>query len=284
MTASKGFTCGHTSAEVMEKMKELRLVSMAKSYGEIMLDDSFASLPPADCLFNLLKVYEETVREARYRKLRGKARIPVASGLDLADFAAGSKKTEARFSRQLAHIMDIMQTPDIRERRNVVISGRTGSGKTTFGVQILSAVLRAGLKAEWNDYQALVAVLGTSEGTEWHASVMSRICPCRACMLDDAFHGPLKPYELTVLKELLDAARNSGTVLIFATAEKERSWIGRPGNGTQQDSVMSRLCSGPVMVDMGDRDLRARRPVRFDGDGNPVTGVKDENEGTGGKN
>lgn len=276
MKSATGFEQGHTAREVFEKMKALRLVTLARSYGDIMLDDGFAALSPSDCLFNLLTVYENSVKEARYRKLRSKARIPAASGLDLADFSKGAKKTEPKHERQMAHIMDIMQTPDIRDRRHVVITGKTGAGKTTFGVQVLSAVLRKGLKAEWNDYSALIAALGTTEGTEWHDSVMSRICSCRACMLDDAFNEALKPYELSVLKELLDASWNSGTVLIFATSARGRNWLTRLGDGAAEDSVMSRLSSGPVIVDMGDRDLRARRPVRFDDDGNPVSSEADE--------
>jgi DNA replication protein DnaC len=120
-------------------MSELKLYGMKTAYDEIMATGIKRQHEPPGIVGDLLQaeVSEKQARSIKYQIAT--AKLPLAKDLD--DFQFAGTPINGRLARDLA------QGDFLAQRRNCVLAGGTGAGKTHLAIAIARNCIRAGKRA-----------------------------------------------------------------------------------------------------------------------------------------
>ena len=151
--------------DVLEMMTALKLAGMRAAYDDI-LADGLKRRHPVQQIFGALlraEIADKTARSIKYQM--ASARLPAARGLAEFDFAASPVNEPL--------IRDLAMGGFLEAKRNIILVGGTGTGKTHLAVAIARFCIRKGSRAVvsgWSEF------LGGTGG----AFTLRRRCQARA--------------------------------------------------------------------------------------------------------
>jgi len=144
----------HVREKILERMQRLRLVHMAAALDEILSEAARKNLTPSEIILRLLDV-EATYREDRLVQDRiHKAKLPHLSTIESFDFNfhASRKKNKAK-------ILGLLDLDFIREKKDVILLGNPGVGKSFIAECLALAACRAKLRVCFTTVMDMVNVL-----------------------------------------------------------------------------------------------------------------------------
>ena len=134
--------------ELLEMMAQLKLAGMRTAYDEILANGLKRRHPVQEIIGTLLKaeIADKKARSIKYQM--GSARLPTVK--ELADFDFAASPVNEPLIRELA-------TGGFLEgRRNIVLVGGTGTGKTHLAVAIARSCIRKGARGRCHNVVDLV--------------------------------------------------------------------------------------------------------------------------------
>ena len=188
--------------EVLDLMKALRLSGMRAAFDEIVDEALKRQHPIQRVIGELLKVEsaDKTARSIKYQM--ASARLPMAKALADFDFSA-SPVNEPR-------VRDLATGAFLEGKRNLVLVGGTGSGKTHLSVAIARACIRNGARARCYNVVELVNHLDAEARAGNQGRAANQLCRRDLVILDELgylpfaqtggqllFHLVSKLYEIT---------------------------------------------------------------------------------------
>jgi DNA replication protein DnaC len=134
--------------EVMECMAELKLYGMRAVFDEILANSVKRQRPVQQIIGDLLKaeIAEKNARSIKYQLTI--AKLPLAKDLSDFDFT-GTPINEGL-------VRDLASGDFLRQQRNTVLVGGTGSGKTHLSIAIARSCIRAGARGRFYNVVDLV--------------------------------------------------------------------------------------------------------------------------------
>jgi DNA replication protein DnaC len=218
----------------VEKLKTLRLHAMADAWAAQQAQPDVAKLS-FDERFGLLVDAEWLHREnARlHRALReAKLRMSAACVEDI-DYAAKRELDKAQI-RQLASCRWVA------EHQNVIITGKTGTGKTYIACALAQQACRKGYRAIYRRAPRLFQELALSRADGTYPRLLARLARTDVLIIDDWALSPLTAEQRNDIFEILED-RYGGRSTIFASqldAKRYHEYLGDP---TVADAVCDRL-------------------------------------------
>ena len=220
--------------QTAEKLRSMKLPAMAAEY--VRQTES----PDMDALdfserFGMLADAEWTARKNnRVKKLvaDAKLRIPTACFADV-DYRPSRKLDRA----YLARLSDFAW---VREAKNVIITGCTGTGKTWLACAFGVEACRKGLRVAYHRVTRLLNDLAAASAAGDLAKLLSRLKKADLLILDDWGLVTLNPPEGRLLLEVFEDRFAEGSTLI-ASQLPVSNWHGLFEDSTAADAALDRV-------------------------------------------
>jgi DNA replication protein DnaC len=218
----------------VEKLKTLRLHAMAEAWATQHAQPDIAALS-FDERFGLLVDAEWLAREnARLRRALKEAKLRMSSAcVEDIEYAA-KRELDKALIRQLASCRWVV------EHQNVIITGKTGTGKTYIACALAQQACRQGYRAIYRRAPRLFQELALARADGTYARLLARLARADVLIIDDWALSPLTAEQRNDTFEILED-RYGGRSTIFASqldAKRYHEYLGDP---TVADAVCDRL-------------------------------------------
>lgn len=241
----------------IEKLHALRLAAMAQAWIEQNKHPQNANLS-FDERFGMLVDAEHMARDNRRldRLLKdAQLRLPTACLEDVeASAARGLDKT---MLRQLGSCIWI------HEHLNVVLTGKTGVGKSYVGCALGQTACRKGYRVLYRRVPRLLDELALARAEGSYAKLLARLAKADVLVLDDWGLSSLKETQRHDLLEVIEDryARVSTVITSQLPVAKWHEWVGDP---TIADAILDRLVHNAYKVELTGHTRRRVEPTKAD--------------------
>lgn len=236
------------TAQTIEKLHQLNLIGMLKA-----LEDQ-ASLPNVGDLsfderFGMLVDREWDFRESRRLQRRLKeAKLRQQACIEDIDF-----RQPRGLDRSV--VLSLSDCRWIKDGRNLLICGPTGSGKTFLSCAFGNKACRMGYKALYVRTPRLLYDVSLSKGDGSYASLMRKLEKTDLLILDDWGISPIGPEEARDILEVLEDRSQTRSTLV-ASQLPVGSWHDVISDKTLADAILDRLVHNAYRIELRGDSMR----------------------------
>jgi DNA replication protein DnaC len=236
--------------QTLEQMTAMRLKDMSAEYRRQMELSAMNELPFEE-RFSLMVEAEWLAR--KNRKL---SRLIRTADLPDRDACLENIDYDPRRKLDRVQIARLSDCAWINERRHLLITGKTGAGKSWFASAFANAACRRGFKVRCFKTIRLLKelTLGRIDGS-WIKTVDDLLSP-DLLVLDDFGIEPLDALHSRDLFEVIDERRHKGAILIAAQLPVSE-WHGAITDKTAADAVMDRLSNNSYRIELSGPSRRS---------------------------
>ena len=234
----------------LDQLRSLRLDGMLRAIEDQAASTAAAELGFDDRLTLLVQ------REIAWRDDRRVARLLKAAKLKVS--AACVEDINWRASRALDRslIATLAGGDWLRNARNLLITGATGSGKTWLACALAHQAARGGFSVLYVRAARLFDELQVAHGDGSFARRLAQMAKLDLLLIDDFAISPIGPAERSDLLELLDDRIGTRSTLITSQLPV-KAWHTYLGDPTLADAILDRVVHSSHKIELkGTRSMR----------------------------
>lgn len=239
------------SQTTMDKLYEMRLSVMAKAYrdqeespgvADMTFDERLAMIVDAEWDARRINKRTRLLRQAGFSD-------PEANVLDIR-YDADRKLDKTR-------ITELSNCGWIRDKRNVIITGASGAGKSWVGCSLGVAACNAFYSVRYVRLPEMLDELTVAKDEEW-VKAKKRYLKCNLLVLDDWLLEPIEGKGARELLEIVEGRLRTGSLLICSQFSPA-GWHQKLGEGAIADAVIDRIVYRSEVIHIeGDESMRKR--------------------------
>jgi len=255
--------------QTIATLNSLKLFGMARGFEERLNSPNHAELSHAEFI-GLLVQDEKTYRDnQRLRRLLKRARLRQAACLEDIDY---------RHTRSLSKqvILELSTTRWLDARRNVLITGPTGVGKSYLACALGNFAARAGYTVLYIRAPRLFESLQQSRGDGSHLKTLTRLAKVQLLIIDDFLLTQPTESERRDLLEIVEDRYQTGATTITSQCPIG-DWHPNIGDPTLADAICDRLFHNAYKIELRGDSMRRNQ------DGRAATPAGNQKNGKGGK-
>lgn len=236
---------------IVDKLVALRLTGMAKAFEEQLAMADAASLTIEDRI-GLMVEREETTRSSRRLTTRLRA-----AGLRQ---SACVEDLDLRHPRRLDRglVLELASCRWIAQHHNVLVTGKTGLGKTYIACALAHKACLEGYRAQYARLPKLLRELAAAKGDGRYDRLISSLARVDLLVLDDWGLTPLADDERHDLYEIVENRHGLRSTLV-ASQLPVKAWHQVLGDPTLADGILDRLTSNAYRLELEGDTMRPRR-------------------------
>jgi DNA replication protein DnaC len=238
---------------LIERLRGLGLTAMADAFLEMQATAAAADLSREDWL-GLLLDREATSRENRRlgRRLT-QAKLRQNAVIEDTDFRTARGLDRALF-------LQLGNCDWIRHSQNLVICGKTGTGKSWLACALGHKACREGFSVLYRRAPRLFAELATARGEGRLARLLTTLERARLLIIDDWGPEPLIAEQRRDLLEIVDDRYEKGSLLVTSQIPVNR-WHELIADPTLGDAILDRVVHRAHRINLTGPSLRKRNTV-----------------------
>lgn len=242
-----------------EKLRELKLNVMAQMMSEP--DQALLELTFEERLGIMVEKEWIAKRNSRIKRLLKDATLGLNAFIEDIDYSA-DRSIDKKAIQKLATCSFVEQ------RLNIVISGKTGSGKTYLACAFGSSACRYGYSVKYFRIPELLLEIQAAKAGNRYAKFMARLQSIKLLILDDI---GLKTYTLEESRDLLEIAegRYNKASTILSGQIAHTKWYELFPDPTIADAVMDRVIHNSYILTLDSkksmREVMAEKVMKTDG-------------------
>lgn len=237
--------------ETLDRLRDLKLYGMYNTF-KTSLDNYNKDNMTIDKFVSMLVTSEWDDRYNRsVERLIKTAAFKYPASIEELDYA-----TERGLDRNMMERLADLSF--IREKRNILITGSTGTGKTYIASALGYSACQKGMKVIYASTNRLLGQLKTSKSTGNIIKDLRKIQRAELLILDDFVLTPLDNTTRGILMEIVDD-RYERCPTIFSSQIPVGQWYDAIGEQTIADAIMDRVCPGSVRIELYGESLRRRK-------------------------
>jgi DNA replication protein DnaC len=237
----------------LEQLHALGLHGMAKGFQELQASPEARALDHAEWL-GLILEHELTLRQQKRFETRARAaRLRHPASVEDVDYRAARGLDRALF-------LKLASGDWIRARRNLLITGPCGAGKSWLACALGHKACREDLSVLYHRVPRLFAALDLARGDGRYGKLLRAIAKAKLLILDDWGPEPLKAEQRRDLLEIVEDRYDAGSILITSQLPVDR-WYEIIGDPTLADAILDRLVHNAYRIELTGESLRKRRTL-----------------------
>jgi DNA replication protein DnaC len=237
----------------IDKLNSMRLSGMAKAFRAQLDNPEIHNLPFEDRLALIVDM-ELLERENRQLATRLKgAQLRQNAVLEDLD-------TKACRGLDRALLASLSTCMWVKKRNNLLITGKTGIGKTWLACALSHTACRQGIISSYHRLPTLMQDLDLARHDGRYRKLMRTLAKAELLVLDDFGISPMSGEQLRDLLEIIDERYQKSSTLITSQLPID-SWHDAFGDPTMADAILDRVVHNAYKMELdGDsiRKLRAK--------------------------
>jgi len=234
----------------LDQLNALGLYGLAKGFKELEHRPETRGLDHAEWL-GLLLEYELTLR----RQKQFETRARVAKLRHSASVEDVNYQTPRGLDRAL--FLKLSACDWIADRRNLLITGASGLGKSWLACALGQKACRENMSVLYTRIPRLFAELGVAHGDARYARLLKSIARVKLLILDDWGPEALTSNQARDLLEIVEDRYDKGSLIITSQVPIDR-WHALIGVPTLADAVLDRVIHNAYRIELAGESLRKR--------------------------
>jgi DNA replication protein DnaC len=238
----------------LDQLKALKLDGMADAFHELQQQDAAKELTHAEWLALLLdrEIANRTTKRAQIRLRAARLRYSQATVEDV----------NYRAQRQLDKVLfqQLATCRWIADKRNLLVVGKCGLGKTWLACALAQKACREGYSAYYARMPRLFAQLELAHGDGSFTRLFRFLTKVNLLILDDLGPDRLNASQRRDLMEIVEDRHGRASTLI-ASQLPVKAWHDLIGEPTFADAILDRLVHNAYRLELdGQRSMRQLEP------------------------
>jgi DNA replication protein DnaC len=235
----------------LDLLHALGLHGMAQGFKELGANAEARALDHAEWL-GLLLEHEATLRrQKRFESRARAAHLRHAASIEDVDYRSHRGLDRAVFLKLAA-------CDWIRERRNLMITGPCGGGKSWLACALGHKACREDLSVLYYRVPRLFTALALTRGDGRYAKLLRQLARVNLLVLDDWGPEPLLPEQARDLLEIVEDRYETGSTLITSQVPVDR-WYDIIAFPTLADAVLDRVVHNAYRIELAGESLRKHK-------------------------
>ena len=237
------------STTILNKINDLNLKGFKEAYERQMEDTNYHSLSFEDRIYNLL--------DAQYIFVQNK-RIMMNSRLSrIKDKEACVENINYNPKRKLnkSQILSFITMDFIRNKQNIIIIGKTGTGKSMISQALGNRAIIDGFTAYYIRTANLLEEIKLARLAGSYTNLIKKFARYKLLIIDDFGVTPISSDDTTNLFEIIEA-RSQVSSTIITSQLPVKDWYGYLQNNTAADAILDRIVHSSHRVEIEGDSMR----------------------------
>jgi len=237
--------------QTAEKLRTMRLTAMVSEYLRQRESPDMASLDFDERIAMLVDAEWLARENNRIKKLTKEANLRFSD----ACFADCDYRPSRKLDRKaVARLSDFTW---VKERRNLIITGATGTGKTWLACAFGQEACRMSIRTRFYRVSRLVNELTLSMGSGTLTKTLDKLAKADILILDDWGLNIIPPAESRLLLEVFEDRFDRHSTIIAAQLPVSK-WHGLFEDSTVADAILDRLVHNSYRFELQGLSMRAK--------------------------
>jgi DNA replication protein DnaC len=236
-------------AMVIDKINNLKYKGFKEAYLRQIEDINYHSLSFEDRLYNLL--------DSEYIFLQNR-KIQMNSRLSkMKDKKAAVEEIEYLPKREIdkGQILSLAAMDFIRSYQNIIITGKTGTGKSFIGQALGNRAIIDGFKVYYVRTPALLEEIKLSRADGTYTNLLKKYSRFNLLILDDFGVSHIEPDDATNLFEIIEGRSGINSTIITSQLAV-REWYDYLNNNTIADAILDRIIHSSHRIELKGESMR----------------------------
>lgn len=239
----------HTT--ILNIITDLGYKGFKEAYQRQIEDINYHSLPFEERLYGLLNAQDLFLKNKRTDMNLKLSRIKNKQAyLEDLDYDPKRKLNKSQ-------ILSLASMDFIRSRQNIIINGKTGSGKTFLAEALGIRAIQDGYTVYYIRTATLLEEIKLSRIDGNYTNLVKRFARYKLLILDDFGVSPISLDDATNLFEIIEA-RNQLSSTIITSQLPVKDWYGYLQNNTIADAILDRIVNSSHRVFLDGDSLRPK--------------------------
>lgn len=236
---------------VVNKISDLGYKGLKEAYLRQIEDINYHNLSFDERLYQLLDAQDIFLKDKRVQmnlklsKIKNKQAL-----LEEIDYDPKRKLNKSQ-------ILSLSSMDFIRKHQNIIVNGKTGSGKTFFCEALAIRAIYEGFTSYYIRTETLLEQIRLSRIDATYANLIKRFARYKLLIIDDFGVSPISLDDATNLFEIIEA-RNELSSTIIASQLPVKEWYGYLQNNTIADAILDRIVNSSHRVFLDGDSLRPK--------------------------
>jgi len=234
----------------LEKMKQMRLIGMARAYDNTHQSEKNETFTPDEMIAHLI----EAEWDERYNK-------KLANALTTARFRYKASVEEISFDEKRVDKNQILRLADcefIKRKEDLLITGSTGIGKSFLASALGHQACSLGYRVQYYHNTKLFGKMKMAKTDGTYLRELAKIERQHLLIIDDFGIQPLDAQSRSALMEIIEDRHGKSSTIITSQVPVSM-WHEVIGEQTIADAILDRIVHNAHRVEMKGESLRKKR-------------------------